>query len=66
MSAYSLVVHHVQRMATGKCVFELRPALEWDKGKAVEYLMQQLGVDDPAQVMQRSFTTCTAVVGCGC
>jgi trehalose 6-phosphate phosphatase len=34
------------RMSTGKCVFELRPAMEWDKGKAVEYLMSKHGFDD--------------------
>ena len=62
-----------QRMTTGKCVFELRPALEWDKGKAVEYLMQQLGVDDPAEVMVHRVCCCWLLAlicqsthACGC
>lgn len=33
------------RVTTGKKIFELRPAVEWDKGKALEWLMTRLGLD---------------------
>lgn len=39
------------RITTGKCVFELRPAMEWDKGRAVQYLMNKLGYTDPSQTV---------------
>lgn len=32
------------RLAEGKKVFELRPAVEWDKGHAVLWLMEELGL----------------------
>lgn len=35
-----LIVH------TGKKVFELRPAIAWDKGRAVLFLLDRLGLDD--------------------
>ncbi len=35
------------RKAHGKKVFELRPAFEWDKGKAVMWLLEALGLDEP-------------------
>jgi len=38
-----LELHH------GKCVFELKPAMEWDKGFAVKYLLDQLGFVDASQ-----------------
>jgi trehalose-phosphatase len=33
------------RVTTGKKIFELRPSVEWDKGKALEWLMDRLGLD---------------------
>jgi trehalose-phosphatase len=33
------------RVTTGKKIFELRPSVEWDKGKALEWLMGRLGLD---------------------
>jgi trehalose 6-phosphate phosphatase len=35
------------RKAHGKMVFELRPAIDWDKGKAVLWLMDALGLAGP-------------------
>ncbi len=35
------------RQTDGKMVFELRPRLDWDKGKAIEWLLQALGLDGP-------------------
>ncbi len=32
-------------VTTGKKIFELRPAVEWDKGKALEWLIQRLEID---------------------
>ncbi|GJD06205.1 Probable trehalose-phosphate phosphatase E [Galdieria sulphuraria] len=31
----------------GKCVFEIRPKFDWDKGKAVEWLLSALAVNSP-------------------
>lgn len=33
------------RVTTGKKIFELRPAVEWDKGKALAWLMDRLDLD---------------------
>jgi alpha,alpha-trehalase len=33
------------RKTTGKKIFELRPAMDWDKGKALLYLIDKFGVD---------------------
>ena len=33
------------RVTTGKKIFELRPSVEWDKGKALEWLMGRLELD---------------------
>ncbi len=33
------------RLHHGKMVWEIRPEIEWNKGKAVEYLIEQLGMD---------------------
>eukprot|EP00184_Porphyridium_aerugineum_P008391 CAMPEP_0184691254 /NCGR_PEP_ID=MMETSP0313-20130426/149_1 /TAXON_ID=2792 /ORGANISM="Porphyridium aerugineum, Strain SAG 1380-2" /LENGTH=414 /DNA_ID=CAMNT_0027148931 /DNA_START=354 /DNA_END=1598 /DNA_ORIENTATION=+ len=33
------------RKTHGKCVFEVRPRLDWDKGKAVEWLLNTLDMD---------------------
>lgn len=38
------------RKAPGKKVFELRPAREWDKGRAVLWLLETLGLDHPGVV----------------
>jgi alpha,alpha-trehalase len=35
------------RRTEGKKVFELRPSLDWDKGKAVLWLLTELGLDGP-------------------
>ena len=35
------------RRTTGKKVFEMRPKLEWHKGKAVLWLLAELGLDRP-------------------
>jgi trehalose 6-phosphate phosphatase len=39
--------HHDLRMTGGKKVVELRPRLDWDKGKAVLWLREVLGLDGP-------------------
>jgi alpha,alpha-trehalase len=33
------------RKTGGKKIFELRPDIEWDKGKAITWILQQLGLD---------------------
>jgi trehalose-phosphatase len=38
--------HKALRKMHGKKVFELQPDVEWDKGRAVRWLMAQLGLDD--------------------
>ena len=35
------------RMSGGKKVFELRPDMDWDKGRAVAWLLARLGLDRP-------------------
>jgi trehalose 6-phosphate phosphatase len=35
------------RKTSGKKVFELRPDIEWDKGRAIRWLLSQLGLDSP-------------------
>jgi alpha,alpha-trehalase len=37
--------HPELRKTGGKKVFELRPAVDWDKGKAVRWLLEVLGLD---------------------
>jgi hypothetical protein len=32
-------------------VLEVRPVIDWDKGKAVEFLLQSLGLNDPENVI---------------
>jgi trehalose 6-phosphate phosphatase len=32
-------------------VLEVRPVIDWDKGKAVEFLLQSLRLDDPESVL---------------
>lgn len=36
--------HPGLRKGLGRCVFEVRPAIEWDKGKAVAWLHERFGV----------------------
>lgn len=36
------------RKGRGKKVFELQPAINWDKGRAVLWLLHSLGLEDPA------------------
>lgn len=38
------------RFGTGKCVFELRPDITWDKGKAMVWLLQALGLQEKDDV----------------
>ncbi len=33
------------RKTGGKCIFELRPDVDWDKGRAVWWLLEQVGLD---------------------
>jgi len=40
--------HARLRRTGGKMVFELRPALDWDKGKAVAWLLERFGLLGPA------------------
>ncbi|MCP4436717.1 MAG: trehalose-phosphatase [Actinomycetia bacterium] len=42
--------HPEIRMTGGKRIFELRPAIEWDKGKAVRWLVEAAGLD-PADAL---------------
>lgn len=42
-----LAQHPALRKGAGKKVFELRPAMEWDKGRAVLWLLEALGLDRP-------------------
>jgi trehalose-phosphatase len=39
--------HHRLRRTGGKKVFELRPDVDWDKGKAVFWILERLGRDSP-------------------
>jgi trehalose-phosphatase len=39
--------HPRLRKTGGKKVFELRPAIDWDKGRAVRWLIAELGLDRP-------------------
>jgi alpha,alpha-trehalase len=34
-------------MSSGKKIFELRPAIDWHKGRALSWLADQLGLDEP-------------------
>lgn len=36
------------RMTPGKMVYEIQPKIDWDKGRAVRYLLEVLGLDSPA------------------
>lgn len=38
------------RKTGGKKIFELRPAVEWDKGRALRWLLDALGLDRPGVV----------------
>jgi len=40
--------HERLRRTGGKMIFELRPALDWDKGKAVAWLLERFGLQGPA------------------
>ncbi|MDT8404738.1 trehalose-phosphatase [Sulfuriflexus sp.] len=37
--------HPELRLTSGKKIFELQPAIDWDKGKAIRWLMQALDLD---------------------
>jgi len=46
-----LACHDGLRMSRGRKVLEVRPELQWDKGKALTYLMRLMGLDrDPHAV----------------
>lgn len=42
-----LASHRKLRKSTGKKIYELRPRLDWHKGKAVLWLLETLGLDGP-------------------
>ena len=39
--------HPSLRVAGGKMIIELRPDIEWDKGKALAWLLGEMGLDQP-------------------
>ena len=39
--------HPSLRIADGKMIFELRPDIDWDKGKALLWLLSEVGLDRP-------------------
>ncbi|XP_047330823.1 trehalose-phosphate phosphatase A-like isoform X2 [Impatiens glandulifera] len=39
------------RLTHGRKVLEIRPVLDWDKGKAVEFLLESLGLNDRDDVL---------------
>lgn len=39
------------RLSKGKMVFEIRPDIEWDKGHALEYLLETLGFSSTSDVL---------------
>ena len=41
----ALADHHDLRKTGGKMIFELRPAIDWDKGRAVLWMLDALGLD---------------------
>jgi trehalose 6-phosphate phosphatase len=41
------IAHGDLRASGGKKVFELRPAVHWDKGRALDFLLETLGLDRP-------------------
>lgn len=42
---YVLTLHSGLRKGHGKKVYEIQPAIDWDKGRAVCWLLDQLGLD---------------------
>ncbi len=38
--------HPLLRVAGGKMIFELRPDIEWDKGRALLWLLDEMGLDE--------------------
>lgn len=42
--------HDRLRRTGGKCIFELRPAVAWDKGRALWWVFEQAGLDAAATV----------------
>jgi trehalose 6-phosphate phosphatase len=39
------------RLSQGRMVFEVRPTIKWDKGKALEFLLDSLGFADCSDVL---------------
>ncbi|CAM0944631.1 unnamed protein product [Alopecurus aequalis] len=39
------------KVTNGRMVLEIRPVIDWDKGKAVEFLLQSLGLSDSENVI---------------
>ncbi|KAM0862851.1 hypothetical protein ACQ4PT_045001 [Festuca glaucescens] len=39
------------KLTSGRKVLEVRPVIDWDKGKAVEFLLRSLRLDDPESVL---------------
>ncbi|OEL17740.1 putative trehalose-phosphate phosphatase 1 [Dichanthelium oligosanthes] len=40
------------KVTNGRMVLEVRPVINWDKGKAVEFLLQSLGLNDSENVLR--------------
>jgi trehalose 6-phosphate phosphatase len=39
------------RLTQGRMVFEVRPTIKWDKGKALEFLLESLGESPSLSVL---------------
>jgi trehalose-phosphatase len=42
----ALSLHESLRQTGGKMIFELRPAVAWDKGMAIHWILDELGLGD--------------------
>jgi trehalose-phosphatase len=43
--------HEGLRISGGRAVIELRPDIDWDKGRALEWIVDQLGADEATRVV---------------
>jgi len=48
---FQLVINLTQKLRYPAQVFEVRPVIDWDKGKAVDFLLQSLGLNDSENVI---------------
>ena len=53
------------RRTEGKMVYELRPSADWDKGKAVEWLLEQIQKEQESTVLHRMRMDMHVAVGAG-